>query len=75
MLGCNLHTVIVYVYCVHTLRRWKCKRECIGENYERGGMIEKLSIEIVLREKLHDDWFIIVIEENENKIKAEEPKG
>ena len=38
-----------------------CKREIVG----------KLSIEIVLREKLmYDDWLLIVIEQNENKIKT-----
>ena len=36
-----------------------------------GEIVGKLSIEVVLRKKLYDDWFIIVIEQNENKIKTE----
>mgnify|MGYP006989423743 CR=1 FL=1 len=34
-------------------------------------MVGKLSIEIVLGKKLYYNWFIIVIKENENKIKTE----
>ena len=56
------------------------------ENYEKGmEIVGKLSIEIGLRRKCilllgilkkfrpkdNDDWFIIVIEQNENKIKTE----
>ena len=37
----------------------------------KGEIVGKLSIEIVLRKKLYGNWFIIVIEQNENKIKTE----
>ena len=30
----------------------------------KGEMVGKLSIEIVLSEKVYDNWFIIVIEQN-----------
>ena len=42
------------------------------ENYEKGEIVGKLGIEIVLSKKLYNNWIIIVLEQNENKIKTEQ---
>ena len=42
--------------------------DCMRENYGKGmEIVGKLSIEVVLGKKLYENWFVIVIEGNENQ--------